>query len=282
MWLRCRELHTRPGLACPHRVPALPGTPPGLQGGLCSPGTPRGCQGISGAPRTPPSSLHSLPAGLCLSQPLAALRCCNSISAIPWISPSQLWELLHQPLISCPASVRSCCWGCHGNSRSTHIATVASGTLSQSVPSHCDSRLQDIVTPPTPRDSSGTRSAMAAATAGTGSRSLRARGSSRGSLLARRLQLTSPGFQSVRPDVSPLGSRAPQRPHTPQNVQLLPLIPGPSVPSGRSPPDSPVTDPGRVPGAPTGISRSPGNAEWGVRVPQTFLFCRSLAPADPS
>ncbi|XP_068851193.1 LOW QUALITY PROTEIN: cilia- and flagella-associated protein 45-like [Aphelocoma coerulescens] len=80
---------------------------------------------------------------------------------------------------------------------------------------------------------------MAAATAGTGSRSLRAGGSSRRSLLARRLQLSPPGFQSVRPDVSPLGSRAPQLPHTPRNVHLLPLTPGPSVPSGRAPPTAP-------------------------------------------
>ncbi|XP_048144367.1 cilia- and flagella-associated protein 45-like [Corvus hawaiiensis] len=90
-----------------------------------------------------------------------------------------------------------------GNSRFPHIATVASGTLSQSVPSHCDSRLQDIVTPPTPRDGAGTRSAMAAATAGTGSRTLRAGGPTRGSLLARRPRLSPPGFQSVRPKVFP-------------------------------------------------------------------------------
>ncbi|KAL2295688.1 hypothetical protein Nmel_018809 [Mimus melanotis] len=50
---------------------------------------------------------------------------------------------------------------------------------------------------------------MAAATAGTRSRSLRAGGSSRGSLLARRLQLSPPGFQSVRPDVPSSGSPHP-------------------------------------------------------------------------
>ncbi|XP_031949051.1 cilia- and flagella-associated protein 45 isoform X2 [Corvus moneduloides] len=45
---------------------------------------------------------------------------------------------------------------------------------------------------------------MAAATAGTGSRSLRAGGSSRRSLLARRLQLSPPGFQSVTGSSNPI------------------------------------------------------------------------------
>ncbi|XP_058716375.1 cilia- and flagella-associated protein 45-like [Poecile atricapillus] len=73
---------------------------------------------------------------------------------------------------------------CRGNSLSRHIATAASGTLP--VPGERDSP-----------GSAGSGSAMAAATAATGSRSLRAGGSSRGSLLARRLQLSPPGLQSV-------------------------------------------------------------------------------------
>ncbi|XP_068851197.1 LOW QUALITY PROTEIN: cilia- and flagella-associated protein 45-like [Aphelocoma coerulescens] len=73
---------------------------------------------------------------------------------------------------------------------------------------------------------------MAAATAGTGSRTLRAGGPTRGSLLARRPRLSPPGFQSVRPKVFPgisqPGSRSPP---DPQPLQPCPLTAPQPIPS---------------------------------------------------
>ncbi|XP_048144473.1 cilia- and flagella-associated protein 45-like isoform X2 [Corvus hawaiiensis] len=121
---------------------------------------------------------------------------------------------------------------------------------------------------------------MAAATAGTGSRSLRAGGSSRRSLLARRLQLSPPGFQSVRPDVSPLGARAPQLPHTPQNVHLLPLTPGRSVPSGRAPPTAPRPIPAEFPELPPGSVGVRGRPDGGSGS-SDFSFLQVTGSSNP-
>ncbi|XP_066193877.1 cilia- and flagella-associated protein 45-like [Sylvia atricapilla] len=124
--------------------------------------------------------------------------------------------------------------------------------ISPSFPARCDSA-------PGKRDS--TESAMAAATAGTGFRSHRAGGSYREPLLAHRLQLPPPGFQSVRLDVAPSASRAPQPFPTPQNVQLLPLTPVPLSPPGVSPAEGSEFFPGSagVRGAPGGRGSGPSN-----------------------
>ncbi|XP_063032305.1 cilia- and flagella-associated protein 45-like [Melospiza melodia melodia] len=90
-----------------------------------------------------------------------------------------------------PDTSRQWLWTrCHPRFR--HIPAVGSTTL----------WLQDNRKNTT--DSPGSGSGMAAVTAGTGSRSLRARGSSRRSLLARRLQLSPPGFQSVTGSSDPV------------------------------------------------------------------------------
>nr|XP_014128401.1 cilia- and flagella-associated protein 45 [Zonotrichia albicollis] len=141
-----------------------------------------------------------------------------------------------------------------------------------SVPPHCNGRLQDKRKNTT--DSPGSGSGMAATTAGTGSRSLRARGSSRRSLLARRLQLSPPGFQSVRPDGSPDS-------HTLQDVQLLPLTPSPSVPSGRAP-DTPRPIPAEGPELPLGslgVRGAPGEGRGSD--PSNFSILQVTGSSDP-
>ncbi|KAM6999336.1 LOW QUALITY PROTEIN: cilia- and flagella-associated protein 45-like [Passerculus sandwichensis] len=88
-----------------------------------------------------------------------------------------------------PDTSRQWLWTrCHPRFR--HILAVGSTTLW--------GRLQDN------RKNTTDSPAMAATTAGTGSRSLRARGSSRRSLLARRLPLSPPGFQSVTGSSDPV------------------------------------------------------------------------------
>lgn len=119
---------------------------------------------------------------------------------------------------------------------------------------------------------------MAAATAGTGSRSLRAGGSSRGSLLARRLQLSPPGFQSVRPDVFPPGSRAPQPPSEcpapPADPRpLCPLRECPRQPGGRSRQGARSS---------ARISGCPGSARWGGSGPSNFSFLQVTGSSNPA
>lgn len=75
--------------------------------------------------------------------------------------------------------------------------------------------------------------------------------------------------------------RAPGLPSPPQNVQLLPLTPGPSVRSG-SAPDSPAADPGREPGVPAGISGCPGSARWGGSGPSNFSFLQVTGSSNPA
>lgn len=179
-------------------------------GGVCSPGPHTGCQGIAGAPCAPLSSLQG-----CFSASGSSWLH-NSISAIPWICSSQLGELLHQSplpsipyllqdILRVPGTVGGVSWQqslprCR-SSAFGYTVTMGSDTSQPSVPSHYGSWLN--VSPPTLHDCAGTGSAMAAVTAGTGSQSLRAGGSSQESHLPHHPQLHLRGFQSILPKVSP-------------------------------------------------------------------------------